>query len=394
MEIRIDEAIVARTRELGPLVREHAAEGERERRLARPVLEALEHAGLTRLFLPRSLGGLETDPVTHARVVEEIAGHDSAAGWLLMVANAGAWFAGRLPAETAEELFADPRHALIATTFQPPVEAREDAGGYRLTGRRPFASFARSARWVCVTAIVLEGDQPRMVHGMPQVIVAILPADRAEVIDTWFGLGLRGSDSCDVALDDVHVPQAFTCPLAPTFEPNRHYRGPLYRMPVLGPITLATIPPVAIAVARRAIEEVRALSSKRVPMGSMVPLRDRGTAQARLGRAEALLRAARAFLYATLADAWARTLAGETLTVREKADLLLAATHAAQTSAEVADLMFTSGGSSAVYAGHALERAFRDAQVIRQHGFVASSRYETVAQVMLGLEADLPFVHF
>jgi drug/metabolite transporter (DMT)-like permease len=47
-------------------------------------------------------------------------------------------------------------------------------------------------------------------------------------------------------------------------------------------------------------------------------------------------------------------------------------------------MMFTSGGSGAVYVRHPLERLFRDAQVIRQHGFVAASRYETVAQVRLG----------
>jgi hypothetical protein len=57
-------------------------------------------------------------------------------------------------------------------------------------------------------------------------------------------------------------------------------------------------------------------------------------------------------------------------------------------------MMFTLGGSSAVFVGSPLERLFRDAQVIRQHGFVAESRYETTAQVALGLEPDLPLLHF
>jgi hypothetical protein len=38
-------------------------------------------------------------------------------------------------------------------------------------------------------------------------------------------------------------------------------------------------------------------------------------------------------------------------------------------------MMFTSAGSSGVFTRHPLERLFRDSQVIRQHGFVAASRY-------------------
>src|SRR5688500_1444513 len=121
----IDEKLVAAARALGPLIREHAPEAERERRLAKPVLDALNGSGITKMLLPKSLGGLETDPVTMLRVVEEIASFDSVAAWLLMVSNSGAFMGCRYAAETAEEVFRDPNDWLIATAFQPPVEARE-----------------------------------------------------------------------------------------------------------------------------------------------------------------------------------------------------------------------------------------------------------------------------
>ena len=394
MTYAIDETLVAKARELGPLIREHAPEAERERRLSRPVIDALNRTRISKMLLPKSLGGLETDPVTMLRVVEEIASFDSVAGWLLMVSNSGAYMGARLPAETVEELFRDPNDWFIGTAFQPPVEAREVDGGYRLTGQRALASFAHAARWICLTGLVMDGDHPRMVNGMPVLIVANMPAKDVEVLDTWNGLGMRGTDSTDVAVKDLFVPKAFTCPLVPPFEPNKHYTSALYRLPMLAPIVLATIPPIAIAIARNAIEEVRTLSSKRMPMASQVPLRDRGVAQARLGRAEAMLRSARAFMYETMAETWARTQAGQAHTMAQRADILLAAAHAAQAGAEVTDMMFTSGGSSAVYTRHPMERLFRDSMVIRQHGFVAASRYETVAQAMLGLEPDLPLVHF
>jgi indole-3-acetate monooxygenase len=394
MTYRIDETLVAKARELGPIIREHTAAAERDRRLSKPVLDAMNRAGITKMLLPKSLGGLETDPVTAMRVAEEIASFDSIAGWLIMVANGSGFMGARFSAEVAEEFVKDPNDWVGAAAFQPPVEAREVEGGYRLTGQRALASFAHSARWVTLTGLVMDGPAPRIVNGMPTLIVAIMNAKDVEVVDTWNALGMRGTDSADVSVKDLFVPKAFTCPLVPPFEPNKHYRGPLYRLPMLAAIVLSSIPPVALAIARNTIEEVKALSTRRVPMGSAVPLRERGAAQARLGRAEAMLRSARAFMYETMAETWEKTKAGVPLTLEERGRILLAAAHASQVGAEIADMMFTSGGSSAVFTRSPLERLFRDAQVIRQHGFVAPSRYETCAQIMLGLEPDLPLVHF
>ncbi len=77
----VDEDIIAAARDVGSIIAKHVQTTERNRRLAPPVIDALRAAGLFRLFTPRALGGLEIDPVTFARVVEEVATFDSAAGW-------------------------------------------------------------------------------------------------------------------------------------------------------------------------------------------------------------------------------------------------------------------------------------------------------------------------
>ena len=71
--IAVDEGILALARDVGSIIAKHAETTERDRRLAPPVIDALRTAGLFRLFTPRALGGLEVDPVTFARVVEEVA---------------------------------------------------------------------------------------------------------------------------------------------------------------------------------------------------------------------------------------------------------------------------------------------------------------------------------
>src|SRR5687768_18317293 len=74
-----DTSLIDAARAIDPIIRAHSQEAERERRLSQPVLDALRETGLLRITTPRSLAGLETDPVTRALVIEEIGRHDSAA---------------------------------------------------------------------------------------------------------------------------------------------------------------------------------------------------------------------------------------------------------------------------------------------------------------------------
>jgi alkylation response protein AidB-like acyl-CoA dehydrogenase len=147
-------------------------------------------------------------------------------------------------------------------------------------------------------------------------------------------------------------------------------------------------------VARRAIEEVSALAQGKVPVAASTLLRERASAQAKLAQAEAILRAGRVFLYDTLSDTWEATVAGESLSLRHKADVLLAMTHAAQSAVQAVELMYRVAGTSGVYTRSPLERYFRDVQVLRHHAFGAETRYETVGQVYLGLPPDFPVLAF
>src|SRR5687767_15587789 len=111
------------------MARGRAAVTERERRLARPVLEAMREAGLFRMFTPRTLGGLETGPVTVARVAEEIASADSAAAWALQAGNTGAWWAGHCSETGVAEVFAEGRDLLMVASFSQPQHGEPAAGG-------------------------------------------------------------------------------------------------------------------------------------------------------------------------------------------------------------------------------------------------------------------------
>jgi alkylation response protein AidB-like acyl-CoA dehydrogenase len=392
MQLPTDATLIEAARRIAPVIREHNQEAERERCLSPPVLAALQDAGLLRMCTPRSLGGLEADPLTRALVIEEISGHDSAAGWTLANPLDWAYLCARLPDQGAEEIYARGANVVIAAQFGRPMQATPVEGGYRITGRAPFVSNCHDANWIATTAAVMAGDQSRA-DRESEAVMAYLPRESCQVIDTWHVMGMRGTGSNDIAVTDVFVPRARTFPFMPEFIPGSHYQGPLYRFPLIG-VVASNLPPLVLAVARRAIEEVSALAQGKVPVTANTLLRERSSAQAKLAQAEAVLRAGRALLYDTLSDTWQATLAGKTFSLTQKADVLLAMTYAVSSAVKAVELMYSVAGTSGIYTRNPLERYFRDVQVLRHHAFGAETRYETVGQVYLGLPPDFPALAF
>lgn len=384
MTFEIDRKLLNAALELGPLITTYSAQGESDRRVPGAVIQAMKDAGLVRMMTPRSLGGLELDPVTSARVFEEVAQFDSAASWILQAANSGDFYCARLPDEGAEEIYANGPDTIIALCTNLPMQATSIDGGYRVSGRSPLGSGISEADWIMVLM------QP---SGDDGLVGAFLPKHDVVVVDTWDSMGMRGTDSNTASVEDVFVPTSRTWPLQPAFEAGSHFQGPLYRYPSLGE-GIVVLAPVALGVARLAIEEFKQLALGKTPFMSTTSLRERPVAQLALGRAEGVLSAARSFFYATVTEAWERTWAGQASTREEKGRLMLAAVHLMQSCVEVVDQVSGVAGTSGIYTRSPLERAFRDVHTARHHGWVSESRYGTYGQIALGLEPDFPLALF
>jgi indole-3-acetate monooxygenase len=385
-----DTSLLDAAREIAPIIRAHSEEAERERRLSAPVLKALRETGLLRMTTPRSFGGLETDPVTRALVVEEFGRHDSAAAWTLENPLDWAFFCCRLPDEGAEEIYGGGADILIAGQFGRPLQAASTNGGYRISGRAPFVSNCYDADWILSMVLV---DANEFAGGEPERRMVYFPIEQCEIIDTWDVMGMRGTGSNDISVTDVYVPKSRTFPWVPGFEPGSHYRGPLYRLPLAG-VTASGIPTPMLGVARRALDEVTELARTKTPVASSGLLKERTSAQVQLGRAEAILRSGRLLLLDSLREAWRRCVDGEPHSLEQKTDLLLAMAHAMSSAVEAVDLACSIAGTTAFRATSPLERCFRDVQTMRHHVLASEQRYGTFGRVHLGVPPDLPEVAF
>jgi len=365
---------------LAPVIEAHADEGERLRRLATPVVDAMSRAGLFRLWVPRSLGGAEADVATVVRLVEAVSRIDGAAGWCMTIAGNTCLPAGYLPASSARHIFADNPLLVTAGTWPPLGEAVAVDGGYRVTGSWPFASGCQHAGWIEGGCRIRHGDALRMeANGLPAVRVMFFPADACEILDTWDTTGMRGTGSHDFAVNDVFVPveRSVSFHEAPV-EP-----GPLYALPIIG-LSAAPIAAVALGVARRALDILAEVARVKVAMRSQQPIGQSAMLQGDLGRAEGLLRSGRSLLYETIDRVWRVVAAGALLSIDDRAMLALAATHAANSAIQAVDLAFGAAGTASIYTKTRLERCLRDVRTVGHHIAVARPNYELVGQALLG----------
>lgn len=384
-------ALLAAARAMAPRIRAVRDEIEDRRRLPLPLVRAMARAGLFQLLRPRALGGLETDPLTFLALIEEVARADASAAWLLMTNNGGlvaAWLSDRAGRTIYE---ADP-DAVVGGTLVPRGQALPVEGGYRISGRWPFASGVQHCAWMAVACVVVDGaGQPLPGPlGRPQVRACFVPAPACTVLDTWSVGGLRGTGSHDILIEGHVVPEELTCTLdAPPDRP-----GPLYAFPAWG-LGAAAMATVCLGAARGAVDALVALAGGAGPAGAAEtpppggragpPLGERPLLHAQLAQAEAHLGGARAFLLETVGEVWGTVCAGRTPSPQQRVRLRLAATHAGDGAVRAVDLANTAAGSAALYTRNPIERAFRDVHAAVHHFNLQPWTYEAAGRAILGL---------
>ncbi len=377
-------ALINAARALADGIRERADQIERDRRLPLELVGAIAEAGLFRMCVPRRFGGSEVEAATMVRAIEELAYADGSAGWCLMIAATSGLVSGYLSDDAAREIYSPPR-AVIGGVFAPFGKAIVVDGGYRVSGRWPFASGCQHCDWLMGGCVVIENGAPRLLpNGLPDSRMMLLPTAEVEILDTWTVSGLRGTGSHDMQVADRFVPAARSVSLM-TDRPR--HSGPLYAFPVFGMLALG-IAGVALGVARNAIDELTRLAGGKTPTGSRKRLADRALVQMQVAQAEATLRAARAFLFGTIDETWQSALSEGAIAVQQRALLRLAATHATISAADVVDLMYNAGGGTSIYATSPLQRCFRDIHVVTQHMMVAPATFELTGRILLGVDAD------
>ena len=382
---------VERACALAPEIEARADQIERERRLPEPVLAALFAAGLFRLLLPRSLDGGEVDPVTFARVMEEIAKADASTAWCLCQAAGCSMSAAYLSHDVAMEIFGRDRRAVLAWGPGPGARAIAVDGGYRVTGTWSFASGGRHATWLGAHCPISEpdGSSRRTPNGKLVERTMLFPAASATFVDVWHVSGLKGTGSDAYTVDDLFVPHDHS--ISRDDPAERRQPGLIYCFPT-GSFYASGFASVALGIARRMLDAFVSLAREKTPRGYKRPLANNAVIQSQVGQAEAQLSSARRFLMGSLADIWGAVGSSGTLTMDQRMLIRLASTYAIHQAKAVADVTHHAAGATSIFVDSAFDRGFRDIHAVTQQLQGRQAHFETVGQFMLGIEPDTTFL--
>jgi alkylation response protein AidB-like acyl-CoA dehydrogenase len=369
-----DELMGAAQRVAG-LLAARAAWIDDARALPPEALEAMHDAGLFRLLLPRSVGGLELDPLTYNQLVETIATGDASAAWCMNQNSGCSMSAAYLAPDVAWEIFGADRRGVLAWGQAPGTKAVAVPGGWRVSGKWHFASGSRHATWLGAHVQAVGAD------GKVADRTMLFPRGVAEISDVWQVMGLRGTGSDSYEVRDLFVPADHA--LARDTDAERREPGTLYRFTTTH-IYASGFAAVAMGIARAALDALVALAREKTPALAQTSLRDNNVVQSKVAVAEATLRSARAWLHQVLRDAWAEADAAGALSLSMRMAIRLASTYAIQQARQVVDTAYHEAGATAIFDANPFERRFRDMNAVTQQVQGRHTHFETVGQWMLG----------
>jgi alkylation response protein AidB-like acyl-CoA dehydrogenase len=378
--------LIERARALAPLITREADEIERTRRLTPAVVSALVENGLYRALLPQSVGGAEAPLEIFMQMQEEIAKADASTAWCLGQCGVCAMTAAYLDPDPAREIFNVAPGILAWGAIANEVQVVP--GGYQATGRWDFASGSRQASWLGAHVRIIEADGTprRKQDGSPEVRTILFPVASATMYDVWDVIGLNGTGTDSYSVDNLFIPEKFA---ALRDEPTAlREKGPLYRLTtnmVFGMGFAAT----SLGVARATLDAAIELARGKTPQG-LKSMRENNAVQGTIGRTEASLRAARAYLYATAAEVWRDLVRGDALTEAHRISLRIAATWTIHQSASVVDTAYHMAGATAVFSANKFERRFRDMHAIAQQIQARDTHYEDAGKAVLSGNLDTP----
>ena len=378
--------LVERARALQPLIAGDADEIERTRRLTPAVTSALIENGLYRSLLPQSLGGSEAPLETFMQMQEEIAKADASTAWCLGQCSVCAMTAAYLDPDAANEIFNTAPGILAWGAINHQVQAVP--GGYRASARWEFASGSRQASWLGSHVRVIEADgSPRLrKDGSPEIRTILFPVTSATMYDVWDVIGLRGTGTDSYSVDDLFVPEKFA---ALRDDPSAlRESGPLYKLTTNMVFSMG-FGATSLGLARAMLDAATDLARGKTPQG-LKAMKDNNAVQGLIGRTEATLRAARAYLYATAAEVWRDLARGEPLTEQHRIALRIAATWTIHQSAAVVDTAYHMAGATAVFTANKFERRFRDMHAIAQQIQARDTHYEDAGKAILASNLGTP----
>jgi 3-hydroxy-9,10-secoandrosta-1,3,5(10)-triene-9,17-dione monooxygenase len=371
---------VAIARELAPRLRERVPQAEQARRLPVENVRDLLDSGLVALEVPKRYGGAELNLDALIEVTAALAEGCSSTGWVYALWGAHMWLIGQYPQAVQDEIFSDP-NALVSSVVNVEGTPEKVEGGYRWTGKGFFSSGVDHCTWLSASLNLQPGEWPGDMRWF------LIPRADIEIVDDWHTVGLKGTGSKTIVVNDAFIPDERVLAFKELSEGRGAgadlYGSPVYRASFDFTYTLPLGGP-AVGIARAMLKTFEERTRARAGSGAV---RQRGADAAgltRMARAGADIDAAMALLLETARDVCFIPAAEATILQRQMCRSYVA--YAAQLCRAASNSLFEASGGSAIYEDRDLQRLWRDSNVAGAHmGLNWDGASQSYGRALVGL---------
>ncbi|WP_373864051.1 3-hydroxy-9,10-secoandrosta-1,3,5(10)-triene-9,17-dione monooxygenase oxygenase subunit [Nocardia mexicana] len=369
------DAVLPAIADLRPALRERAADAELARRIPVESIKALQEIGFFKLLQPRRFGGFEADPAIFYTAARELAAACGSTGWVASTLGVPPWNVALFDARAQDDVWGGDPDTRICSSYALTGTATPVDGGYRLTGRWGFASGCDHAAWALLGArVVVDGEAV-------ESATFLVPLGEYTIEDVWDAMGLRGTGSNDLVVDDAFVPahrvlgaEAVGKCVAPGQEVND---AALYRIP-FGAIHPSAITAPIIGMAQGAYDAHLAHQRKRVRVAlpgdarketgfTGTPFAEDPATLVRIAEAASEIDAAWLQLTRNITTLRALAEARRPIPMIERLRTRRDQVRGTERAINAVDRLFENSGGRALGAGSVIQRFWRDAHAGRAH---------------------------
>jgi alkylation response protein AidB-like acyl-CoA dehydrogenase len=380
--------LIARATSLRPLLERNAERTDAERRLPSEVVQALRETGLCALMVPKRFGGYQTSVRAYVDVMSELGCGCGSTAWVASLINVCAWLASLFPEQAQKDIWESNPDAWAAGSLAPNGEATAVAGGWRVTGRWPWASGSLHAQWGAC-GIHMKNESGEMVN----FGLSLMPMSQLTIEDTWYMAGMKGTGSNTIVAKDVFVPEHRFLPYPQAF--GGHYRTEfkdevIYRVDLV-PVTVLILAGSQIGIARAALEHVIGKSRSRGITHTNFA-KQAESAGFQMQVAEAAMKIDTAILHARrAADDLDRAAGqGRHMDLAERARVRIDTALVAKYCREAVEVLVAAHGTSSLADSNRMQRLWRDVHTASHHAITEwQVNLEVYGKALLGIEPNI-----
>lgn len=382
--------LIERVKSVVPLIRDHALQHERERRVDPSVIAALGETGVFRAMQPKRFGGMEEDFSVMIELAKVIGAACGSTAWVANLYVVHQWMLGTFPLQAQEEVFSNDPNVTMCGSYAPVGKADPVDGGYSVSGRFLFTSGCDNASWSMMGITITPGnDGEKPLQGF-----ALMPMSDCEIEDDWFTAGLSGTGSKTLLVKDAFVPAhrfvSFENLLSGTTPGAEVNDSPLYKVSFMASLPVCIASP-ALGVANGAVEDfvdqIKIRETRGAVKGGGLRMAEFEMIQARIAEASAYIDAATLLLTRDLSDAMGMVMAGDKIDVATRIRNRRDHGFAVKLCVDAMDALHRCTGGKGLFLDNIVQRAWKDVHAISHHVSLNWDPVSTMyGQHKLGLE--------